>query len=188
MRANLAVSTGSRAVPRTAAAGPGAGARNDTVAGRGLWWLLATWGVIVRLVGMWIVSAWRVLPGDLLGRLVVLACGATRDPRRVRVEQSDGRLLCEAIVIEDPRLARYLDHVPLRPAAQTLGRFVFARGPLPDAVVRHELEHVRQWSRYGPFFRALYGASSILAVLAAGDRYRDNQFEMAARLAEADQS
>ena len=93
-------------------------------------------------------------------------------------------VLGTAIVIEHPGLARYLDAVPLRPLAQTLGPFVLARGPLPDAVVRHELVHVRQWARFGPLFLPLYGASSLLALVVGGDPYRDNAFERSARHAE----
>jgi len=124
-------------------------------------------------------AAWRFLPGDLMGMLVMVACGGLRVSRKVTL---DGQ---EALLVEDPRAARYLDHVPLRPYAQTLGRYVLAREPLPEATLRHEVEHVRQWSRLGPFFLALYGLDSIRAVLTGGNHYRDNRFEQAARAMES---
>lgn len=122
--------------------------------------------------------AWRALPGDLMGLLVMRACGGLRVTRRVDI---DG---VQALLVEDPRAGRYLDHVPLRPFAQTLGRIVLAREPIPDATVRHEVQHVRQWQVLGPLFLALYGLESLRATLAGGHRYRDNGFERSARARE----
>ncbi|HEY6057039.1 MAG TPA: hypothetical protein VIV06_03355, partial [Candidatus Limnocylindrales bacterium] len=105
--------------------------------------------------------AWLSAPGDLLGRLVVAACGARLDGRRLDVPG-----VGEAILVEDPLLGRYLDAAPLRPHAQTLGRIVLARERLPDSIVRHELVHVRQWARFGPLYLFAYGLASLVALLA----------------------
>ncbi len=129
-------------------------------------------------------TAWRVLPGDLLGRLIGASSGAGALVRRVPVLRTDGGSMCDALVFEDRRLARYLDAMPVRPTAQTLGRYVVARCPLPEPTLRHELEHVRQWARLGPAFLPAYIASSGLAWLRGEDAYRANRFEVAARAEE----
>jgi len=130
--------------------------------------------------------AWRTWPGDAMGRLVMAACGGLRPTRLVRLPDGEDVLLGQdVLLVEDPRAARYLDHVPLRPYAQTLGRIVIARERLPDSIVRHELEHVRQWSLYGPAFLLVYGLESMRAMLAGGHRYHDNRFELRARAREA---
>ncbi len=125
-----------------------------------------------------------MLPGDLLGLLVITGCGVEAETRRVPVFGPSGEVVLDAVLLEDPSLARYLDAVPLRPTAQTLGRFVLARRPLTEALVRHELEHVRQWSRFGPLFLPLYLVDSALALLRGRDPYRANRFELAARARE----
>jgi hypothetical protein len=130
-----------------------------------------------------VAAAWRAAPGDLLGRLVLACCGVPRGGSILAVPGSG-----KAMLVADPRLGRYLDAVPLRPFAQTLGGYVISREPIPPAIVRHELVHVRQWARLGPLFLPLYGASSARAILAGRDRYRDNAFERAARRAEGEQA
>jgi hypothetical protein len=137
------------------------------------------------LIDLWLVVgprlrfAWRALPGDLVGLAVMALCGGLRPTREV--PRDDGP---PALLVEDPRAALYLDNVPLRPYAQTLGRYIVAREKLPDTIIRHELEHVGQWSRLGPFFLPVYGAASMIAILAGRNRYRDNIFEIAARARE----
>ena len=86
-----------------------------------------------------------------------------------------------AVLVEHANAAHYLDHglMPIR--AQTLGRYVFARQPLPPEIVEHELEHVRQWQRLGPFFLPAYVASSAVALLRGRHPYWANAFEAAAR-------
>ncbi len=72
-----------------------------------------------------------------------------------------------------------------RPAAAvTLGRsiIVYPGVALTDALLRHELAHVRQWASHGVFFPILY----IGYHLRHG--YRDNPFEIQAREAETDGS
>lgn len=137
------------------------------------------------LAGLWssvrraIAVGWRAAPGDLLGRIVLAGCGVPRGGSVVAVPGAG-----QARLIADPRLGRYLDAVPLRPFAQTLGGCVLSREPIPPAIVRHELVHVRQWASLGPLFLPLYAASSAKALLAGRDRYLDNAFEQAARRAE----
>jgi hypothetical protein len=118
---------------------------------------------------------WRTLPGDLLGLVVMRGCGV-HGPTRM-VEAGD----VTAILVEDPRIGRWFDtHVmPIR--AQTLGRYVLSRGPVPADILAHECEHIRQWERYGPFYLALYAGASAAAVLRRKQPYWDNHFEAAAR-------
>ena len=73
--------------------------------------------------------------------------------------------------------------MPIR--AQTLGRYVFAREPLSPQVVEHELEHVRQWERLGPFFLPAYLASSVSAILRRRHPYWANRFERGGATARA---
>lgn len=73
-------------------------------------------------------AAWRALPGDLLARVAGAASGSPRETRRVALLDAAGRAVVEASIVEDPRLARFLDAIPVRPTAMTLGRHVFARG------------------------------------------------------------
>jgi len=121
-------------------------------------------------------NAWRVLPGDLVALAIMRLCGGLQPTREV--PRQDGP---PALLVEDPRAGLYLDHVPLKPYAQTLGRYILSREPLPDGTIRHELEHVGQWSRLGPLYLPVYGAASFIAILAGRNRYWDNIFEIAAR-------
>ncbi len=135
-----------------------------------------TWMALTRAVR----TAWRVIPGDLEGRLVMLACGIDQPSREVR----EGDV--SALLVEDPRCAKYLDHQLMTVKAQTLGRYVFARETLSDRTVAHEMEHVRQWRRFGPLLIPLYGLSSGLALLRRQHPYWANRFEQAARMREED--
>lgn len=131
-----------------------------------------------------VANVWRALPGDLVGAGAALLAGA-RSRREVDVVRDDGTLLCRAVVVEDARLDRWLDRMPLRPGAMTFGRYVLARRVLSEATLRHELEHVRQWSRFGPLFLPAYLLESTLVRATGGHHYRDNVFELAARDREA---
>ena len=148
--------------------------------------------LVADLIDAWLLSAparrragmlWRTLPGDLLGTAVMRLCGIATPSRRVSLDGYP-----DAILIEDPRAGLYLDHVPLRPYAQTLGRYIVAREPIPDGTIRHELEHVRQWSRLGPLFLVAYGLESMRVMLMGGHRYFDNRYELAARSHELDET
>jgi hypothetical protein len=61
--------------------------------------------------------------------------------------------------------------------AATLGHVIVAVGRPSAALLRHELTHVRQAERFGPFFAPLY----LAALVRYG--YRRNPFERAAYLA-----
>jgi hypothetical protein len=51
-------------------------------------------------------------------------------------------------------------------AGITIGRDIWCWRDLDRLELAHELEHVRQWDRYGPTYIALYAWSSVAAVLA----------------------
>jgi hypothetical protein len=120
-------------------------------------------------------DAWRALPGDLLGLMVMRGCGIAA-PTRV-VEVGD----VSAVLVEDRRVELWLGSQLMPVTAQTLGRYVFSRDPVGDELLAHECEHIRQWRRFGPFYLALYFGSSALVSLRGGRPYWDNPFEAAAR-------
>jgi hypothetical protein len=128
-------------------------------------------------------AAWSALPGDALGLLAMRAC---KVPAPSRVVDVGG---VRVLLVEDPRTARLLDNQRASIYAQTLGRFVFCREPMSEYILAHELEHVRQWQRYGPLYQPLYWGST-LAYLASGKHRRgDNWLEAAARArADAEQA
>lgn len=119
--------------------------------------------------------AWRALPGDLLGRAVMRGCGIDAPTRDVTAGD------VTALLVEDPRVGRWFRAHLIPVQAQTLGHFVIARGPIPDDVLAHEFEHIRQWSKFGPLYLPLYFGSSALAWLRGRRPYWDNAFEAAAR-------
>jgi hypothetical protein len=69
--------------------------------------------------------------------------------------------------------------------AVTIGRHIFAWRQLEPAELRHELQHVRQWRRYGAGFALRYLAASVSSLLSGGGWYRSNRFEVEARRAES---
>ncbi len=125
---------------------------------------------------------WRALPGDLLGMVVMRGCGIPAPTREAR----SGDMT--AVLIEDPRVERWFraHMIPVR--AQTLGRYVFAPGPIPPEILAHEFEHIRQWERYGPFYLTFYFGASAVALMRGRRAYWDNGFELAARSREAPQA
>ena len=68
--------------------------------------------------------------------------------------------------------------------AITIGRHILAWRALEPPELRHELQHVRQWTRYGPAFPVRYLAASLSSLLSGGGWYRGNRFEVEARQAE----
>lgn len=68
--------------------------------------------------------------------------------------------------------------------AITIGRHIWAWRALEPRELRHELEHVRQWRRYGPTFAVRYLRASFRAWRGGGRWYHDNPYEQAARAAE----
>ena len=151
---------------------------------------------IGRLIDAWLAVArvaraawpalrglWAAIPGDVGGWLAMRICGVRRPTRVVVV---DG---VRVNVVEDSRTGRLLDHQVTPLAAQTIGRYVFARERLPARTMDHELEHVRQWRRYGPLFELLYFGDAGLMLLRRRRPYVDNRFEVAAeRRADAQQA
>lgn len=87
-----------------------------------------------------------------------------------------GVLLCEGAAW--PRRLGW----PFR--AITLGHVVLSVDELEVRTLRHELEHVRQYERWGPVYFPAYLAASVAAVVKGAHYYRDNAFEIAARRAE----
>lgn len=69
--------------------------------------------------------------------------------------------------------------------AITLGGTILAWRSLEDEELAHELEHVRQWRRYGFTFPLRYVGASIAARRAGRRWYTDNRFEVEARAAAA---
>jgi hypothetical protein len=71
-----------------------------------------------------------------------------------------------------------LEHFPGEPMAMTLGHVVLGvtDGAL-DVSRSHELVHVRQYERWGPFFIPAYLLCSLALWLRGRDPYRENPFE-----------
>jgi hypothetical protein len=67
--------------------------------------------------------------------------------------------------------------------AITIGPVIFSWRALDEVELAHELEHVRQWRKYGLGYVPRYFAASNAAVKAGKDRYWDNEFEVEARAA-----
>jgi hypothetical protein len=70
--------------------------------------------------------------------------------------------------------------------AITIGRDIFAWRELQPVELRHELQHIRQWQRYGAAFALRYLAASIGSLLSGSGWYRGNRFEVEARRAESE--
>jgi hypothetical protein len=68
--------------------------------------------------------------------------------------------------------------------AITIGPLIISWRPLDVPELAHELAHVRQWREHGLLYIPRYFLASRRAQDAGGDRYRDNIFEVEARLAE----
>ena len=143
--------------------------------------VLEVWLALTRAVRVWFARPircrdwWRSLPGDMLGRCVMLGCGIPA-PTREQVVGDVG-----AMLVEDPRVGLWFRAHAIPVQAQTLGHYVFSRGPIPDHTLAHEFEHIRQWERYGPLFLPLYFGSSAAALFRGRRPYWDNRFEAAAR-------
>jgi hypothetical protein len=120
-------------------------------------------------------DAWRALPGDSLGMAVMRGCGIEAP---TRIVESGG---VTAVMVEDPRVERWFRAHLMPVQAQTLGRYILARGPVPPDILAHEVEHIRQWSRLGPLYLPAYFGSSAAAWFRGRRPYWDNAFEAAAR-------
>ena len=129
-------------------------------------WLAAVRG------GRW---AWRTLPGDILGYMVMRGSGVRRPTRIVQVGD------VTAYLVEDPRVARYLDTAFSPIHAQAVGRYVFCRGRVDAHILAHEAEHCRQWRRLGPLYLPVYFGASLWGVARGRKPHFDNFMEAAAR-------
>ena len=65
--------------------------------------------------------------------------------------------------------------------AITFGHVVLCIDDIDDRVLAHELVHVRQYERWGPFFIPAYVLASVWALVRGRRAYADNPFELAAR-------
>ena len=63
----------------------------------------------------------------------------------------------------------------------TLGHVVLCIDEADDALLRHELVHVRQYERLGALLIPAYALASVRAWWRGLDAYRDNRFEREAR-------
>lgn len=68
--------------------------------------------------------------------------------------------------------------------ALTFGHVVLCVDRADDALLAHEMVHVRQYERWGPFFIPAYLVASLTAKVRGGRAYTDNSFEVAARSTE----
>lgn len=92
-----------------------------------------------------------------------------------------GRLRLHHGIIEiaspDPRWSRMF-----RFGAITLGHVVLGQSEyVLDCLRSHELQHVRQYERWGLLFFVAFPASSLWQLLRGKDPYWDNYFEVQAR-------
>src|ERR1044072_2360515 len=109
-------------------------------------------------------SPWTLL-GVAVGALGVATAG--RVQRRCGVLEFHGGLV-----------TTLLDALPYQPAAMTLGHVVLGRhASCLDQCRAHELVHVRQYERWGPFFIPAYFVSSLAQLVRGRRPYRDNFFE-----------
>ena len=111
---------------------------------------------------------WR-WSNDALGRL---AAEIVPDAARREI---DG-----ATFVEDPRFGRVFRLFPNRPSAMTFGSTVVASRRLDDALVAHELAHVRQYRRFGPLYLGLYLLGAAWGAVRRGQSYLGNPFEIEA--------
>lgn len=122
--------------------------------------------------------AWAA-PVTMLGLVGVGLARAGGGTVRVRngVVEATGGWVAQVL----PRLG-----AGVTPVAMALGHVVLAIDDEVLASVReHELVHVRQAERWGVLFPIAYLGASLEAVLRGGHAYRDNRFEVEARLADA---
>jgi hypothetical protein len=65
--------------------------------------------------------------------------------------------------------------------AITFGHVVLSVDELDPRTMKHELEHVAQYEKWGPLFVPVYLFASLWVRLRGGHHYADNPFELAAR-------
>jgi hypothetical protein len=107
--------------------------------------------------------------------MVMHGCGIPAPTREYHVGE------VKVMLVVDPRVGRWFRVHAIPVQAQTLGHFVFSQDAMSARTLEHEVEHIRQWERFGPFFLPLYFGSSALAMLRGRRPYWDNRFEEAAQ-------
>lgn len=121
-----------------------------------------------------LVIVWAA-PNSLLGIALGLLALSTRGRAQVRhgvLEFHGGAvrwLLEHATPVAGGAMAITLGHVILGQTATAL-----------DLARDHELVHVEQYERWGPFFLPAYLGASLVMWCLGRDPYRDNPFEIAA--------
>ena len=111
-------------------------------------------------------------PSTAIG--VLLGCGGLASGGRVRAV---GRTL----EFHGGLVAWLLRRLARGASAMTLGHVIL--GQTADVLSRvrsHELVHVRQYERWGPFFLPAYGLCALWLTLRGRNGYWDNPFEVAA--------
>ena len=74
-----------------------------------------------------------------------------------------------------------LKHFPGRPSAMTLGHVIIGQSEeLLEYTHPHEMIHVHQYERWGPFFLPAYLGCSLVLYLKGKNAYHDNPFEIEA--------
>lgn len=109
-------------------------------------------------------AAWAA-PWSLLG---LLLAPFFRSRRVV-----SGVLVCEG--------ASWPRRLGWRYRAITFGHVVLCVDRIDDAVLTHELVHVRQYERWGPLFIPAYLVAALWTSARGRRAYADNPFELAAR-------
>ena len=66
-------------------------------------------------------------------------------------------------------------------AAITFGHVILSVAETTPSLLRHELVHVRQYERWGPFFVPAYLVAAARARVRGGSAHFDNAFEITAR-------
>ena len=100
------------------------------------------------------------------------AIGLVLAPFFARRRIVDGVLLCEG--------ATWPRRLGWRFTAITFGHVILSVRPLDAELMRHEMVHVRQYERWGPFLIPAYLLASGWAVARGGKAHADNPFERAA--------
>ena len=129
---------------------------------------------------------------DTLSRLVIAVLGAdagmdildtmTIDPAVTGDSEAVSRATV-AMALNAVLMHGLLQRVPMEHGAMamTLGHTILGRTEAALDITReHELVHVRQYERWGPFFIPAYLLFSLVQWLRGKSAYRDNPFEVEA--------
>lgn len=118
----------------------------------------------VKKMRSWIRLVWAG-PWSLLGALLGMTFRSRRRDR--------GVLVCEG--------ASWPRRLGWRYRAITFGHVILCIDAIDEATFLHELVHVRQYERWGPFFVPAYLLAGAIARSRGRHPYRGNHFEVTAR-------